>query len=1346
MLNGLRYIVFIGSILLLSVNGMAQELWLKAETLPATYNDYDSISVWNDQSGNGHNATQSGTKRPILTYGSNGNRAIFFWNTFLDIPYSSSLNPSSFTVFLAMRGSNTSGFSSPYTSRDDNPSKGYILYLNGGEFRYWSGGGASTGDWHAFNTGVQTEGSRFELITFKGSASGSNIVKRFYKNGTMASSTPTHSYSPNTQRPTRLGAGASETANGDFFLSGYISEVIMYPSALGDTDREKVESYLGVKYGLTLSHNYQSSGGTTTYWVNTYGNDITGLGRDNTYGLHQKYATSVDYSPSLSMGFALSTDTNFESYSSSARPDLSNNQFLIMGHNDGAYNAWINEGSYKRIGRRWKVRNTGSTGSINIQFYMNGVVDATGSRKIAVDNDEDLSNGIVAMYSLTSVGSSYFRTAIPFPDGTSYMTVIDDIQPEQQLWLKADAGTSTTTDNQTVQSWSSQHGGSITATQSADNARATYQDNEINFNPVLQFDGSNDFMQIFGSPPLGYGNASRATFLVANKNSSSSWKFAFSYGTGSSLQAWCLGANSNSIVLGSWGNDIITSSWGTDSRLITGTHNGSTMELYGEGNSLGTRSETLNTESSPATIHIGAQVNRVENWPGQIAEILHYSGNLQESERQQIQTYLALKYGITLNHNYVSSGGTTVYPMQSYTLYDIAGIGSDSTYGLDQRISSTENSTSSDNADLTIATTNDFTSSNLNSGRSSLSNNQFLVWGRRNFSTSSWIVDNSYRRVQEYWKVENTGNVGTIHMQINLKDFPDSWTGTYYAIVDADADLSSGAQTYALTNSSGDLYTASFQFPSGTSYLSIGFESAGVDYGDAPNSYSTLSSSSGPYHNIVTGTYLGAGVSADSDGFGNGTDSGGDASDDTNDDGVTFNPSLNISGANIIEAGVTNTIRVNASVAGYVTAWLDLNLDGDFLDSGEKIIDNSSVSVGNTDLTFSVANTNKHGVTYARIRYYTTSGQVTLPTGLATSGEVEDYQVNIVADRPSDICSNLIINGGFESPNISGSYSQANTSTIPGWNSSVNKVEIWNSGSVSGIPSQEGGQLAELNVDGSTTYYQDVVTNPGETMTWQIYHRGRGGSEQIAFKLGPPGSTSTIQNITTGTTWTQYTGTYTIPSGQNVTRFEISTVSPTGGSGNLLDNIRFYVVDNTNPTITCASNQSVNPNNASCTFLVSGTAWDATATDNCVTVTLAHDYDGGGSSLNGKSFPVGTTTVTWTATDGSSNTATCTMNITVANNLSAAIASDSGTEICSGDQVIYTATPTNGATPFTYNFRVGGTSVQSGSGTTYTTTSLSNNNVVDVIITDTNGCTATSSSLTMTVRGAITTNAIQIEN
>ena len=69
-----------------------------------------------------------------------------------------------------------------------------------------------------------------------------------------------------------------------------------------------------------------------------------------------------------------------------------------------------------------------------------------------------------------------------------------------------------------------------------------------------------------------------------------------------------------------------------------------------------------------------------------------------------------------------------------------------------------------------------------------------------------------------------------------------------------------------------------------------------------------------------------------------------------------------------------------------------------------------------------------------------------------------------------------------------------------------------------------------------------------------------------------------------------------------------------------------------------------------------------------------------------------------------------------------------GNSFCSGTSVTFTATGGSN-----YNFRVGGTTVQNGSTATYTTSSLTNGQIVDVVVSNSGGCIATSTGITNTV-------------
>ncbi|HPM84515.1 MAG TPA: SdrD B-like domain-containing protein [Candidatus Anammoximicrobium sp.] len=105
-----------------------------------------------------------------------------------------------------------------------------------------------------------------------------------------------------------------------------------------------------------------------------------------------------------------------------------------------------------------------------------------------------------------------------------------------------------------------------------------------------------------------------------------------------------------------------------------------------------------------------------------------------------------------------------------------------------------------------------------------------------------------------------------------------------------------------------------------------------ADYGDAPDpAYPTLAASGGARHLIVPGgPYLGAAVDADLDGQPHALALGDDNDGNDDEDGVQL--------LTRIVPGTTARIEVTGATAGILTAWLDLNADGDWDDAAEHIL------------------------------------------------------------------------------------------------------------------------------------------------------------------------------------------------------------------------------------------------------------------------------------------------------------------------------------------------------------------------------------------------------------------------
>ncbi|GEM_PF-5402705 len=102
---------------------------------------------------------------------------------------------------------------------------------------------------------------------------------------------------------------ATDTSGGRYYIgaghssrfNGMIAETILFDRKLNDDERSKVNSYLALKYGLTLkddndnSIDYVASDGSPMWEANNnegYGNRITGIGRDENGNLSQKQSIS----------------------------------------------------------------------------------------------------------------------------------------------------------------------------------------------------------------------------------------------------------------------------------------------------------------------------------------------------------------------------------------------------------------------------------------------------------------------------------------------------------------------------------------------------------------------------------------------------------------------------------------------------------------------------------------------------------------------------------------------------------------------------------------------------------------------------------------------------------------------------------------------------------------------------------------------------------------------------------------------------------------------------------------------------------------------------------------------
>jgi len=187
--------------------------------------------------------------------------------------------------------------------------------------------------------------------------------------------------------------------------------------------------------------------------------------------------------------------------------------------------------------------------------------------------------------------------------------------------------------------------------------------------------------------------------------------------------------------------------------------------------------------------------------------------------------------------------------------------------------------------------------------------------------------------------------------------------------------------------------------PNGETRFTV-YIGVGMDFGNAPNPYPTLREQDGARHVILNGFSLGATVNFNADG----QPSTSDGRDIPDNDGVVFDPTTPLVPSRNFAVTVSTRGIVNDVVPfGVLSAWVDFNRDGDWLDPGEQILNNvilnKSVLDQNGAITFrnlTVPAWAVPGETYVRFRLSTGGGMTS--TGEAPAGEVEDYRVVIVAN------------------------------------------------------------------------------------------------------------------------------------------------------------------------------------------------------------------------------------------------------------------------------------------------------------------------------------------------------------
>lgn len=768
------------------------QTWLKAN---AGTGAGPLVTSWADQSSKGYNATHA-TLGPTLTSGvSNFNPGLLFEDSNserLDIT-GLTLNPNSndittFTVFSTVDNTKNQAILGQTGSAEVH------LGINGGSNKLTNQFGIGL-------DGASTVENNTAVLGGYSSVPGSPSVN-LYKDGTVDGTSS--GAAANTTGSWRLGADQDPAG----FLDGYMNEVIVFDRILSDLERLRVDSYLAIKYGITLTNDNDGdltagealTGFTEGDYVDPFGNAIW----DYTAAYHNDIAglgyTGIGLSQLKSKSQNTSSIVTMEDANGGATSGDPANGFLIWGNDDDVTTSTTSDlpvGSNQRMERIWRVQySNGGFNGLSVQFDLTGLgysgnsVDDFG---LIVSSSSAMANGTVVLP--TSFNSDILTfDNVDFPTGESFFTISlstssspGGVAVGLQTWLRGDIGVTGTT---SVTAWSDQSPQMNGASHGTLGPGLTT--GVSNFNPGLLFDNTDRLDMVgFGFDPSSQNlttfsvfrtndNTKDQTVLAQNNGSGTGEVHLGVDGTYNTLRNQFSGTNQDG-GLTILNNASIIGGYGWDQ---------SNLSLFKDGAVDG--SSTVTPTSADGDWIIGATKTPDNFFDGYINEVVIYNGVLSDLGRLKVESYLAIKYGVTLTDDndgdatagealtgfiegdYLNAFGDKIWNYTAAYHNDIAGIGYDPIgTNILQKKSKSQNAGS-------IVTIED-TNAGEGSGDPA---SGFIVWGNdaadatAAMTNTADVPSGSTERMTRIWRMQYTsGGLSDISIQFDL-------TGLGYGLKD----------------------------------------------------------------------------------------------------------------------------------------------------------------------------------------------------------------------------------------------------------------------------------------------------------------------------------------------------------------------------------------------------------------------------------------------------------------------------------------------------------------------------------------------------------------------------------
>jgi hypothetical protein len=449
-----------------------------------------------------------------------------------------------------------------------------------------------------------------------------------------------------------------------------------------------------------------------------------------------------------------------------------------------------------------------ANGTITI---VEGDINNTLSLIIIDDDIEELSETVVLTLSVpvnSTLGpqTSYTYTIIDNDDfGYLGPGGVGDLN-SNKIWVKPE-DLVVVSDGTDITTWIDASGNSNDLSQSNASFKPRYYNNIVNSLPIARFDQADG--RLIHNNFNDFPSSDITTYFV-NRNSDSG-EGLVSYASSGALNNDYLLFNSSNIGTYLQNNSTTTSTsingniWRITNHTWRSSDGQNRMYLNGTQTYSGVLS-TGNLITTGGTLALAGEQDAVNGnydagqaHQGDFAEFFIYDIVLNNSRKKIIDNYLSAKYNLTISNDMYSYDSPGNYE------HEVAGIGKDD-----------NNNFHLDAQGTGIVRINN---------PSSLDNGDYLFWGHNNaasFFEDSDVPPGVDNRTNKVWRLEETGDIGTVTLQIDLGEFTIGNSSDLVILIDTDDGLFVNSTQVPITSYSGNVATfQAIEFSSGD-YFSVG--------------------------------------------------------------------------------------------------------------------------------------------------------------------------------------------------------------------------------------------------------------------------------------------------------------------------------------------------------------------------------------------------------------------------------------------------------------------------------------------------------------------------------------------